>query len=281
VASPRGAYGIGFRGVEEADGLLVAVPAGSPVYAVRCDVDPGAAPVERVTDDAATLRLRAGGAIEISRADPQVRFRMAHVPRPDELVHPYLAPAAAVIARWMGRESVHAGAFAAGGRALGLVGTREAGKSSTLAELARSGAAVLCDDMLVLDAGDVLAGPRAVDLRADAAAALGLGQAIGRTGARERWRMSLGTVEARTPLAGWVFLAWGEDVPPRRLGPAERLARLAPERALRIEPAREDGLLSLVSLPAWEVSRPRGLASLPRTVERLLELATATPTAGA
>ncbi len=196
-------------------------------------------------------------------------------------MHPYLAPVAAVIARWMGRESVHAGAFAAGGPALAVVGTREAGKSSTLAELARAGAAVLCDDMLVLDGGDVLAGPRTVDLRPDAAGALGIGEPIGLTGARERWRLPLGVVPGRTGLAGWVFLGWGEAGAPRALGAPERLARLAPQRALRLPPVGDDGLLSLAALPAWEVSRPRGLASLPETVGRLLDLATATRTAGA
>ena len=117
------------------------------------------APEEEVGEQRARLRLRSGGEIAIDRAERRVLYRVPHPVRPDELVHPYLAPAAAVIARWMGRESMHAGAFAAGGQALGVVGTREAGKSSTLAWLARAGVDVLCDDMLIVDGDAPVAGP--------------------------------------------------------------------------------------------------------------------------
>lgn len=144
--------------------------------------------------DHAQLRLRNGGEIAIDRRAGRVVFRVPHPVRADELVHPYLAPAAAVIARWLGRESIHAGAFAGRDTAWGLVGGRGAGKSSTLAWLARAGMEVLCDDMLVLEGRTPLAGPRSVDLREDAAARLGAGEEIGLTGARERWRLQLGPV---------------------------------------------------------------------------------------
>jgi hypothetical protein len=196
-------------------------------------------------------------------------------------VHPYLAPAAAVIARWMGRESMHAGAFAVDGRALGVVGTREAGKSSTLAWLARDGIDVLCDDMLIVDGPRPLAGPRSIDLRRDAAERLGAGEPIGVTGARERWRLRLAPLARGATLAGWVFLAWGERVEVRQLPGPERLARLAAERGLRLPPARPDALLELTSLPAWELRRPRGWESLPAAADRLLALASATPTGAA
>ncbi len=208
-------------------------------------------------------------------------YRVPHPVRPDELVHPYLAPAAAVIARWMGRESMHAGAFAAGGQALGVVGTREAGKSSTLAWLAQAGVDVLCDDMLIVDGDAPVAGPRSIDLRADAAERLGAGEPIGMTGARERWRLRLGPTGGRTILRGWVFLAWGDRVAVRSLPAVERLPRLAAERGLRLPPARPDALLELTSLPAWELSRPRDWASLPEAADRLLELASARPTGAA
>lgn len=198
---------------------------------------------------------------------------MPHPVRPDELVHPYLAPAAAVIARWMGRESMHAGAFAEDGRALAVVGTREAGKSSTMAWLAQAGVDVLCDDMLIVDDGRPLTGPRSIDLREDAARRLGTGEAIGVTGARERWRLRLAPAAPGAVLGGWVFLAWGERVEARRLGGPERLARLAEQRALRLPPARPDALLELTSLPAWELSRPRDWGSLPEAADLLRALA--------
>lgn len=232
-------------------------------------------------EDEARLRLRSGGEILIDRGERSVLYRVPHPVRPDELVHPYLAPAAAVIARWTGRESMHAGAFAAGGGALGVVGTREAGKSSTLAWLARSGVDVLCDDMLIVDGDRPLAGPRSIDLRADAAERLGAGEPIGMTGARERWRLRLGPTASGATLRGWVFLAWGDRVAVRSLPASERLPRLAAERALRLPPARPDALLELTSFPAWELSRPRRWESLPEAADRLLELASARSTGAA
>jgi hypothetical protein len=280
-SSALGAYGIAWRGIDAAADLLVPVGRGAPAYELSSEVGAAASPHEHVSDDRAELRLRSGGAIVIDRGAGTVRFRVPHPVRPDELVHPYLAPAAAVISRWLGRESMHAGAFVADGRAWGIVGTRESGKSSTLAWLARAGVQILCDDMLIVAEGAVPAGPRSIDLREDAAARIGAGEPIGLTGARERWRLRLGPVAAEPTLAGWIFLAWGERVGAREVGGPERLARLAAERGVRLPPARPGALLEIAALPGWELSRPREWASLPEAAERLLALASATPTAGA
>jgi hypothetical protein len=261
--------------------LLVEVGPEAPEYAISAEIGEAAQPGEEVGERSARLRLRSGGEIAVDRGERRIAYRVPHPVRPDELVHPYLAPAAAVIARWMGRESMHAGAFAAGGQALGVVGTREAGKSSTLAWLAHAGVNVLCDDMLIVDGDAPLAGPRSIDLRADAAQRLGVGEAIGMTGARERWRLRLGPTGDRPVLRGWVFLAWGDHVAVRSLPASERLPRLAAQRGLRLPPARPDALLELTSLPAWELSRPQDWASLPEAADRLLELASARPTGAA
>ena len=180
-----------------------------------------------------------------------------------------------------GRESVHAGAIAVDGRALGVVGVRGAGKSSTLAWWALEGGDVLCDDLLVLDGRTTFVGPRSIDLREDAAAQLGAGEAIGVTGARERWRLRLAPIGDHHDLVGFAFLAWGDEVTVRRLGVPERLERLVPQRGLRLGPARHDAVLELATLPAWEISRPRSWAALPEVGRRLRELASTTPTAGA
>jgi hypothetical protein len=270
---PLGAYGIRLHGVEEASHLLVAVSADAPGYELVAERGPAAAPEEHVDDGHAELRLPRGGQIVIDREAGRVRFRVPESLRADEIVHPYLAPAAAVIARWAGRESIHAGAFAGRHGVWGLVARREGGKSSTLAWLARAGADVLCDDMLVLDGRTPLAGPRTVDLREDAATRLGEGEDIGLTGARERWRVALGPAAAPAPLAGWVFLTWGEPFELRRLGGAERLNRLAGERALRLPPVRPEAFLELLELPAWELRRPLGWGSMPETADRLRDLA--------
>ena len=276
-----GAYGIRIRGLEAAAELLVPVDGQAPAYLVESAVESPPPGPEHVDDDRAELRLRSGGRVLIDRRAGWARFEVPHPLRPDELVHPYLAPAAAVIGRWLGRESVHAGAFAVDDRALGVVGTREAGKSSTLAWLALEGGEVLCDDLLVVDGRSMFAGPRSIDLREDAAAHLGAGEAIGVTGARERWRLRLAPAGGRHTLAGFVFLSWGDEVTVRRLGAGERLERLVPQRGARLEPLRPDAVLDLASLPAWEINRPRSWASLPEVGRRLLELASTTPTAAA
>jgi hypothetical protein len=279
--STLGAYGIRLSGVDRAGELLVEVEPEAPAYAIESELGSAPAPDEHVDEERARLRLRSGGEIVVDRRARRATFRVPHPVRPDELVHPYLAPAAAVIARWMGREGMHAGAFAADGRALGVVGARAAGKSSTLAQLARIGAGVLCDDLLIVDGRRPLAGPRSIDLRADAAQRLGVGEPIGMTGGRERWRLLVGPAPPAAVLCGWVFLAWGERLEARRLHGPERIARLAAQRALRLPPARPDALLELASLPAWELSRPQGWESLPAAADLLLELATARPTEAA
>lgn len=276
-----GAYGVRLRGLEAATDLLVPVDPGAPQYLVESALGRPQPESEHVDDDRAELRLRSGGRVLIDRRGGRVRFEVPHPVRPDELVHPYFAPAAAVIGRWLGRESVHAGALAVDGRVLGVVGVRGAGKSSTLASWALGGGEVLCDDLLVIDGRAVFAGPRSIDLREDAAARLGAGEPIGVTGARERWRLRLAPIGHDHVLVGFVFLTWGDGVSVRALGAGERLTRLVPQRGLRLGPARPDAVLDLASLPAWELSRPRSWESLPEVGRRLLELASTTPTAGA
>jgi hypothetical protein len=269
-----GAYGIRLDGLDAAANLLVPVGGGAP--RLRIDTEIGRAPagaVESVGDDAARIRLRSGGEILIDRDAGHARYRVPHPVRPDELVHPYLAPAAAVVARWEDRESFHAGAIAGARGAWGVIGVREAGKSSTLAYLAQQGADILCDDMLVVDAGAALPGPRSVDLREDAARRLGAGQAIGLTGARERWRITLGPVRDGLELRGWIFLAWGDALAARRLSGAERLQRLFTQLGLRLPPRRPERVMELAGLPAYELARPADWSSLPGAADRLRELA--------
>jgi hypothetical protein len=275
-SSAPGAYGLRLSGLEAAAELLVPVSGSAPLYAIEAAVGTPAPAPEFVDDDRAELQLRSGGRIEIDRTAGRARFVVPHAIRPDELVHPYLAPAAAVIGRWHGHESLHAGAFAVNGSAWGVIGTREAGKSSTLAWLALEGAEVLCDDLLVVDGRTPFAGPRSIDLRPDAAERLGAGEPIGVTGARERWRLRLEGAGDGHLVAGWIFLAWGDRVEVRSLGGRERLERLIPQRGTSLAPTRADAVLDLATLPAWEISRPRDWSSLPEAGRSLLELARST-----
>ena len=270
---PIGAYGLRLEGVDEARALLgTALPSWHRLL-IRSSVGPASTTFERVDERSAVLRLRTGGTVELDREAGEAVYTTARLLTPDELVHPFLAPAAAVMSYWLGRDALHAGAFAVDGRAWGVIAERGAGKSSTLAWLGLHETEVLTDDLLVIDAGLALPGPRSVDLRGDAAAHLEAGEPLGTIGARERWRLRLPAAAGAAPvrLVGWVALDWGPAISVTALPSAERLALLAAQAAVRLPPRRPERLLELASLPAVRLSRPRDWSSLRPASERLLE----------
>ncbi len=174
-------------------------------------------------------------------------------------------------AHWLGRESFHAGGFAAGGGVWGVLGDKGAGKSSMLASLARAGIPVVSDDVLVLDGRTALAGPRSIDLRSDAAARLGAGEPLGAIGDRERWRVPLEPISPELPLRGWVVLGWDERTIIRRPQGSERLNSLLPHRGARLYPPKPEGLIDLSSLPLIELRRARRWDSADDALDRLLD----------
>ena len=272
MVGAAGCYGFRIIGVDQAHRLLVDAPAGWPELTLATSPPDGRAvpDLDVVGPASATLPLHGTGWMEIERAGPRVTFRLPEAASHEELVHPYLAPGAAVLARWAGREAFHAGAVLAGGGAWVVLGDREAGKSSTLAWLALNGHAVLADDLVVLDGADVLAGPRCIDLRSDAAARLGAGEPLGVVGTRERWRLVLDGVPARAPLRGWVLLEWDDEVAVEPVRGAERLLRLIPHRSVRLEPPDAGALVELASLPVLTFRRPRRWDALAAAGERLV-----------
>lgn len=190
----------------------------------------------------------------------------------DRLIHPWLAPAAGLMARWLGREVFHAGAFLAGGGAWALVGSNQAGKSTLLSALAMAGTPVLTDDLLVVDEGVAYAGPRCLDLRQPH----GVGRVpvdLVRT-VREgsRHRLDLPAVEAAAPLRGWFFLEWGSEVEAAPSRAPARLRRLVAQRRWATDALDPCVLLELASLPAWTLRRPRGSHHTDAVLERLHEL---------
>jgi hypothetical protein len=229
-----------------------------------------APPEEEVDAARAVIHLRSGGWVTVGRTERRAVFSMASTPSSAALVHPHLAAVAVVEAHWNERESFHAGAFACAGGVWGVLGDKGAGKSSLLASLASSGVAVMCDDVLVVAEGMVLAGPRSVDLRTGAAQHLGHGVSLGPIGGRERWRMSLDPVPAELPLRGWIELRWGPTVGVRAKRGSERLRALVPHRALRVEPTRPEQLIDLASLPVLELHRPQQWGSHQQAIEALL-----------
>ena len=266
-----GAYGLRLLGVA-ASHLLVPAPAEWPTFELvrRVRRRPARAPL--ISDDRAVVVLGANSDIVIDRKQERAVFTTARQLSDDELVHPYLASVPAVVSPWLGRESFHAGAFVHDGGVWGLIGKRQAGKSTMLAWLAVNGHDVFADDVLVLAGATAFAGPRSVDLRTESAQRLGAGEPLGVIGSRERWRLTLGPVEPELPLRGWICLDWGESVEAVRMSGAQRLQRLASERALLVAPADPAVLVGLAALPCWELGRPRGWSSVSETGTRLLEL---------
>jgi hypothetical protein len=228
-----------------------------------------------VRPDDALVRLGGGGQVEIDRVNGSARFTMPARPTAAELVHPYLASVAAVAGRWLGHESFHAGAVEVDGGAWVVLGGKRAGKSSFLALMAADGHPIVTDDVAVLDKeGAVAAGPRLIDLRAEAAARLGVGEPMGVVGLRDRWRVPVKVVRARVPLRGFVDLAWGEGPSVGPVPPARRLARLVEHRVIHRLPPRDPALLlELAALPMLELRRPRDWDAAADARARVLDAA--------
>ena len=270
---PIGAYGLRLVGVDGSRADLVSADTRWPTFHIRSEVHaPPWCERDVVDDFTAELRLQTGGEIRIDREGGRVVFRMER-PLPDqELIHPYLAPVAAVAAHWFDRESFHAGAFVLDGGAWGVVGERGAGKSTLLASLALRGIAVLSDDMLILDGDVPFPAPRSIDLRPSAAQHFGVGRPLGIVGTRERWRLRLAPIAESPPLRGWVFLSWSDRVEASRVPPQTRVARLGAQRGLRLTPRHPARLLDLATLPAWELRRPPDWDRQDASTDVLLQL---------
>ncbi len=269
--APIGAYGLRLTGVDTVAPLLVPAHDAWPRIELVSETGPPSDEAERVTESQAELRMLSGGRILIDRSAGRIVF--VHEPKlePADLVHPYLAPAASVFGRWLGRESFHAGALALNGGTWALLGDRGSGKSSTLAWLALNRQRIVCDDMLILDGDTALAGPRSIDLRQETARHLSAGEPLGVVGTRERWRLVLDQPEGPLAMRGWIFLAWGEKVELVPVPTAQKLRRLITHRAVRLPSSEPAALLDLAALPGWELRRPRDLSSLDAAGHLLLE----------
>jgi hypothetical protein len=268
--SSRGAYGFRVDGVGLAQRLLVDVPLDWPSLTLRTVLGFDAGHPAGVDDRTARIRVH-DGVVEIDRRRGAALVTLRQTPTPDALVHPHLAPVAAIAARWRRQESFHAGAVILGDGAWAVMGDKGAGKSSLLAWLALSGHAVLTDDLLVIDGdGNGLAGPRAIDLREGGAERLGVGTALGVVGGRERYRMVVDPVPARVPLRGFIRLAWGGAPTVTPVPPAWRPAALAAQRAVRLTPRDPNLLVQLSALPMVELRRPREWGRAGDAADRLL-----------
>ena len=277
-----GLYGFGVTGVT----LGAAAPDDAPPDWPRLHVTEGGRGAMRgviptVDADRAVVPMADGERWLV--ADRGSRTVAFHGPRlePADLAHPYLSPAAAIMSRWLGREVFHGGAFLdAGGRAIAVLGRRDAGKSTLLASLAARDVPVLADDLVVVERGHVFAGPRSIDLRAEPSPRLTghgvLPVALARGGAR--WRLGLPAATQAAPLGGWVFLRQPSDeealdapaVSP--VLPPLGLSRIARSRGYPELPSDPKTVLDLAALPAWEVVVPRTWAALEQATAEIRAL---------
>jgi hypothetical protein len=266
-----GAYGLRILGADDAEDALAEAPEDWPTVELSVEVGDLDADAEHLDDERARIRLRTGGWVEIERDPGRARFVVPAALTPDELVHPFLAPVAAVLSHWHGRETLHGGGIALEERVWGVIGGRHGGKSSLLAALAARGVDIVSDDVLVLEQAHVFAGPRTIDLREDAAAALGLGDDIGVAGTRRRWRLTLPQLDRELSLGGWVFTEWADETELRRLPASDTFVRLAGNRSISAPPRDPSVFLQLSALPAWELRRPRSWSAMPDVLQLLLE----------
>jgi hypothetical protein len=261
-----GAYGLKVRGLQGASILVAGAPASWHELGVEQGPFDGVPGRNRAGDEAAELRLVGGGKLLLHRERRLARFLVPEPIGADELAHPYLAAAAPVFALWDGRDSLHAGAFAGPAGAVALLGTKRAGKSTTLAALARAGVPVVTDDVLVVKDGTAFAGPRCIDLRDG-----GIEGLSGRRVRGDRQRVELPPVDPEVPLRAAVFLTWGDEVALVPLQPHERVRRFA-DRRYDPTGARPGALLSLAAVPSYELRRPARLEALDAVLELLVRL---------
>ena len=253
-----------------------------PQLRVRRKVGPAVRQATHLSDGHAHLELVEDGWLSVDRDEATATYLSDRDIDPDRLVHPLLSPAAGLMARWLGREAFHCGAFLAGGGAWGLTGANEAGKSTILAALALSDTPVLTDDLLVVDrAGVAYAGPRCIDLRELDVVGGDVATRVRTVRSGTRQRLGLPPVPAAAPLRGWFFLDWGDVVEAVPCSARERFLRLGAQRRWPMLPLDPRVLLELASLPAWTLRRPRGAQHMPDVLACLRRVADRHSAAGA
>ena len=256
--------------------LLVTAPESWPTWHIRWEQladGPLAADaiVESWSGDHAVLRAQPSGFITVDRVASRTTLHLDEPPTPATLLHPYLASTAVVAGHWLGRAPFHAGAFAAGGRAWGILGNREMGKSSLLMSLHRAGVTVLADDVLVVDGDTVYSGPRCLDLRRSAAERFDGGTYLGVVGTRERWRVTLPPAPPQVPFGGWILLAWTEEVEIGSVDASTKLRALVTNCGLTAPGVPTPGLLDLLAYPMVRLGRPQSWDRADEALEQLLE----------
>ncbi|HXR31562.1 MAG TPA: hypothetical protein VN752_10535 [Solirubrobacterales bacterium] len=216
-----------------------------------------------------------GSLLEVRREPASITVEFPDATTPEALVHPLLALPLSILARWRGDLTLHAGGFFAAGRAWGVIGVREAGKSTMLAKLAQNGCPLLADDLLVLDGGVVRAGPACIDLRPDVAERFQGARFLGQVGDRPRYRLATPHGPGRAELAGLFLLDWSEDA---EIGiepvPASEALQIIHKQEYigLLGPTDPKKVMKLLGTPVWRVRRPRDWGRTEEAVAAVLDV---------
>lgn len=280
----RGAYGFRLvprHEIELPD--LVPVDPDAPEVTVECRHATVLVDRSRHTRDSVTAATRGSSSIEVRQNPGSITIEFPDPTSPEELVHPVLTLPISVLARWRGDLTLHAGSFFAAGRAWGIVGAREAGKSTMLASLVARGQPLLADDLLVLDQGVVHAGPACIDLRPDVARRMPEARFLGELGDRPRYRLTTPPGPSKAPLGGFFLLGWSEDEEVRvtRLPAAEALRIVYEQEYIGMMGAADPTkILDLLRVPMWRVERPPEWSFGEEALDRILEVASSPASTG-
>jgi hypothetical protein len=273
----RGAYG--FRLVPTPDQPqlpdLIEVDGDAVSVALECRQASGLVERNRVDEDVVSLGERGRSLLEVRREPASITLEFPEPTTPEALVHPLLTPPISILARWRGDLTLHAGSFFANGRAWAVLGAREAGKSTTLANLAERGYPLLADDLLVLDDGVVRAGPACIDLRPDVAERMPAARFLGEVGKRPRYRLTAPPGPPRAELGGFFQLGWSEEETVRveAVPPAAALPVVYEQEYIGLLGAADPRkILDLLGVPMWRILRPRRWDVGEQALERMLEI---------
>jgi hypothetical protein len=267
MVSLRGAYGL--RLDLPCPEWLTPAPKQWPQWSITWQQSSGNAPIQRLDDDVATLHLKPHGYAVLNREAATTAVHLPTAPRPEAFVHPHLSTTAVVTARWADRLTFHAGSFVLNDAVWGVLGDRNAGKSSFLAWQHLAENQPFCDDILVTDGHVAYAGPRCLDLREAAHEHFQIGTALGRIGTRDRWRQSLPPIAAELPLAGFVLLEWGNGPATETVDLADRLRCLASSRGLLAGEEPAAAWMTSLARPIVRFRRPRDWARIDESMTHL------------
>ena len=253
LVADLGAYGLRVRGLDGAARWMQPQAADAPELTLEVAIaEPDRSP-SRIDMRSCDLALRDGGRLRARNGAGAVEFSIPRQPSAAELLHPYLAPAAALVWQWVGREALHAGAVGLADGAVLLLGGEGAGKSTLLAWFAlMAGHAVIADDLSIIDRGAVLAGPRSLDLEA-------------------RGRVDLPSTASSVPLAGTVLLQWGSRLELATVPGSGRMQLLGAQRTYPQLAGDPRALLELAAQPMLTLTRPRDLDLLEPAARSLVD----------